>query len=69
MLYRGLLAWLKQVPGSGRRGRRHRPVRRAVEGLASQEEVDRVAAELMTLADDETTLFGFPLLAQVWAVR
>jgi 2-polyprenyl-3-methyl-5-hydroxy-6-metoxy-1,4-benzoquinol methylase len=39
------------------------------EALASQEEVDRVAADLITLADDETTLFGFPLLAQVWAVR
>src|SRR5262249_6128648 len=39
------------------------------EGLASQEEADRVAADLITLADDETTLFGFPLVAQVWAVR
>jgi hypothetical protein len=39
------------------------------EQLASQEEVDRVTAELMTLADDETTLFGFPLVAQVWATR
>jgi len=39
------------------------------EELASQEEVDRVTADLMTLADDETTLFGFPLVAQVWAVR
>jgi 2-polyprenyl-3-methyl-5-hydroxy-6-metoxy-1,4-benzoquinol methylase len=39
------------------------------EGLASQEEVDRVAADLITLADDETTLFGFPLVVQVWAVR
>src|SRR5262245_44785064 len=39
------------------------------EGLASQEEIDRVAADLITLADDETTLFGFPLVAQVWAVR
>ena len=39
------------------------------EGLASQEEADRVAADLMTLADDETTLFRFPLVAQVWAVR
>jgi 2-polyprenyl-3-methyl-5-hydroxy-6-metoxy-1,4-benzoquinol methylase len=39
------------------------------EGLASQEEVDRVAADLITLADDETTLFGFPLVAQVWAAR
>jgi 2-polyprenyl-3-methyl-5-hydroxy-6-metoxy-1,4-benzoquinol methylase len=39
------------------------------EGLASQEEVDRVATDLLTLADDETTLFGFPLVVQVWAVR
>jgi hypothetical protein len=39
------------------------------EELASQEEVDRVAADLITLADDETVLFGFPLVAQVWAVR
>jgi ubiquinone/menaquinone biosynthesis C-methylase UbiE len=39
------------------------------EGLAPQEEVDRVGTDLMALADDETTLFGFPLVAQVWAVR
>jgi 2-polyprenyl-3-methyl-5-hydroxy-6-metoxy-1,4-benzoquinol methylase len=39
------------------------------EGLASQAEADQVAAGLMTLADDETTLFGFPLIAQVWAAR
>jgi SAM-dependent methyltransferase len=39
------------------------------EGLASQEEVDRIGAELITLADDETALFGFPLVVQVWAVR
>jgi hypothetical protein len=39
------------------------------EGLASQEEVDRVSADLITLADDETTLFGFPLVAQVWSER
>jgi 2-polyprenyl-3-methyl-5-hydroxy-6-metoxy-1,4-benzoquinol methylase len=39
------------------------------EGLASQVEVDRVSADLIKLADDERTLFGFPLLAQVWAVR
>jgi hypothetical protein len=39
------------------------------EGLAAQEEVDQVTADLMRLADDETTLFGFPLVAQVWAVR
>lgn len=39
------------------------------EGLASQEEADRVTAGLLRLADDETTLFGFPLVAQVWATR
>jgi SAM-dependent methyltransferase len=39
------------------------------EGLATQEEADRVAAGLFQLADDETTLFGFPLVAQVWATR
>jgi 2-polyprenyl-3-methyl-5-hydroxy-6-metoxy-1,4-benzoquinol methylase len=39
------------------------------EALASQEEVDWVSAALIALADDERTLFGFPLLAQDWAVR
>jgi SAM-dependent methyltransferase len=39
------------------------------EGLASQEEAERVTAGLLALADDETTLFGFPLVVQVWAVR
>jgi hypothetical protein len=39
------------------------------EQLASQQEVDRVVTDLMALADDETTLFGFPLVAQVWAIR
>jgi hypothetical protein len=49
------------------------------EGLASQAEVDRaeidraevdrVSADLIKLANDERTLFGFPLLAQLWAVR
>lgn len=39
------------------------------EGLAAQDEVERVTAGLMALADDETTLFGFPLVAQVWATR
>jgi len=39
------------------------------EGIASQDEVDRIAADLMALADDETTLFGFPLVVQVWATR
>jgi ubiquinone/menaquinone biosynthesis C-methylase UbiE len=38
-------------------------------GLATQTEVDDIAAQLMRLADDETTLFGFPLLVQVWAAR
>jgi SAM-dependent methyltransferase len=36
------------------------------QGLATQAEVDGVGAELMRLADDEVTLFGFPLVAQVW---
>ncbi|SFJ01599.1 methyltransferase domain-containing protein [Planctomicrobium piriforme] len=35
------------------------------EQLAEQAEVDTVAAELKQLADDETTLFGFPLIVQV----
>lgn len=39
------------------------------ERLATQEEVDRTHAGLMKLADDETTLFGLPLVAQVWATR
>ncbi len=39
------------------------------EGFASQEEAEQVTADLMALADDETTLFGFPLVAQVWAMR
>jgi 2-polyprenyl-3-methyl-5-hydroxy-6-metoxy-1,4-benzoquinol methylase len=39
------------------------------EGLATQEEADRVTAGLMTMADDETVLLGFPLVVQVWAVR
>lgn len=39
------------------------------EGLATQEEADRVTAGLLRLADDDTTLFGFPLVAQVWATR
>lgn len=37
--------------------------------LATREEVERVTAELLQLADDETTLFGFPLVSQVWATR
>ena len=39
------------------------------EGLASQEDVDRTTAGLLELAADETTLFGFPLVVQVWAER
>lgn len=39
------------------------------EGLATQPEVDRIAREMMKLADDETTLFGFPLVVQVWATQ
>jgi ubiquinone/menaquinone biosynthesis C-methylase UbiE len=39
------------------------------EGLASQDEVARVAGGLMALADDESVLFGFPLVVQVWAAR
>jgi SAM-dependent methyltransferase len=39
------------------------------EKLASQAEADAIAAELARLAADETTLFGFPLLTQVWATR
>jgi SAM-dependent methyltransferase len=39
------------------------------EGLATEAEVDGIAAELFRLADDETTLFAFPLIVQVWAKR
>jgi hypothetical protein len=39
------------------------------EGLASREEAEAIAAEAMRLADDDTTLFGFPLIVQVWASR
>lgn len=39
------------------------------EGLASQAEVDGVTAGLMSIAADETTLLGFPLVMQVWAKR
>jgi SAM-dependent methyltransferase len=39
------------------------------EGLATPDEVDRITKNLIVLADDETTLFGFPLVAQVWAER
>jgi SAM-dependent methyltransferase len=39
------------------------------EGLATQAEVDRTAAGLKTVADDDTTLFGLPLVMQVWGVK
>ena len=39
------------------------------EKLADQPTVDRVAAEMKKLADNDTTLFGFPLVVQVWARR
>jgi SAM-dependent methyltransferase len=39
------------------------------ENLATQSEVDQITAELSKLAADESTLFGFPLLVQVWARR
>jgi SAM-dependent methyltransferase len=38
-------------------------------GLSTQAEIDQVSRDLRTLADDDTTLFGFPLIAQVWARR
>jgi predicted O-methyltransferase YrrM len=38
-------------------------------GLGSQAEVDAVGAEAMRLADDDTTMFGFPLVVQAWASR
>jgi SAM-dependent methyltransferase len=36
------------------------------EGLAAQAEVEAIGAEAMRLAEDDTTLFGFPLIVQVW---
>jgi 2-polyprenyl-3-methyl-5-hydroxy-6-metoxy-1,4-benzoquinol methylase len=36
------------------------------ENLVSQRDADRLGAELRKLAADEKTLFGFPLLVQVW---
>jgi len=39
------------------------------EQLASQAEVDAIAAELVRVAADETTLLAFPLLVQAWASR
>ena len=38
-------------------------------GLASQAHVDRVAAEMLTVADDNTTLVGLLLLVQIWAIQ
>jgi SAM-dependent methyltransferase len=37
------------------------------EGLASQAEAEAMSAEVWRLAEDETTLFGYPLMGQVWA--
>jgi len=39
------------------------------EGLVSQRDADRLGAELRKLSADEKTLFGFPLLVQVWGRR
>jgi hypothetical protein len=39
------------------------------EKLISQSDANQIAAGLRKLADDDTTLFGFPLLVQVWAQR
>ncbi len=39
------------------------------EQLASQAEVDAIAAELVRVSADETTLLAFPLLVQAWARR
>jgi SAM-dependent methyltransferase len=39
------------------------------QGLATQAEVDGVLTGMMRLANDETTMFGFPLVVQVWATR
>jgi ubiquinone/menaquinone biosynthesis C-methylase UbiE len=38
-------------------------------GLATREEIDRIAAELKAIAEDETTLFGMAQMTQVWARR
>lgn len=38
-------------------------------GLAARDEVQQITAGLLALADDETTLMGFPLVSQVWAQR
>jgi SAM-dependent methyltransferase len=39
------------------------------ERLATRADVDQIAMEMMRLADDETALFGFPLVVQVWATQ
>jgi SAM-dependent methyltransferase len=39
------------------------------ESLINQSEANHVAADLRALAENDTTLFGFPLLVQVWAKR
>ncbi|MBL8797716.1 MAG: methyltransferase domain-containing protein [Planctomycetia bacterium] len=39
------------------------------EGLATQAEAEAVGEALHHLAEDETTLLGFPPLGQVWAVK
>jgi len=38
-------------------------------GLATRPDCDRIARELEPLADDTTTLLGFPLLVQVGGKR
>jgi ubiquinone/menaquinone biosynthesis C-methylase UbiE len=38
-------------------------------GMAHQEEIDRVAGELKSLAEDETTFFAMAQMTQVWAIR
>jgi len=36
-------------------------------GLSTREEIDRLAAEMKAMAEDETTLFGMARMIQVWA--
>lgn len=36
-------------------------------GFSTQEEIDRLAAEMKALAEDETVLFGMARMVQVWA--
>lgn len=36
-------------------------------GLATQEEIDRITAEMKAIAEDETTLIGMARMTQVWA--